>query len=88
MKFLVTWQWKNEDIEKCWELYGKQTTGDPSWGKMILPQHNLVGNNKGFMVVDVDNMEEYYKALDVWSELLNFKMHPILEARQMFELRK
>jgi hypothetical protein len=87
MKFLVTWTWKNEDIEKCWELFEKDTA-DIEWGKGILPQHLLVGNNKGFMVVDIDNMEKYYKAIDKWSELLNFEMHPILEAREMFKLRK
>jgi hypothetical protein len=89
MKFLVTWTWKVEDIEKCWKKYEKVREAESeSYGEVLYPSHLLVGNNKGFMVVDITNMENFYKWVDNYSELLIFKTYPILPTNEMFKLRQ
>lgn len=88
MKFLVTWTWKVEDIEKCWKRFEKVRDESYDFGETILHSHLLVGKNKGVMVVDINNMENYYKFVDRYSDLLVFEVHPILEAREMYDLRK
>ena len=71
MKYLVTWTWKREDIEECWKRYEKDRTVESvAYGEGVFPQHLLVGKNKGFAVIDITDMEEWYKANDKWSDLL------------------
>lgn len=89
MKYLITWTWKAENIEKCWNLYEKRRSSEgTSYGKVLYPNSLLVGSNKGFVVMEIDDIEQWYKTNDVWSKLLLFELHPILESETMFKLRK
>jgi hypothetical protein len=88
MKFLVTWTWKVEDIEKCWKRYEEVREESYDYGESLYPNSLLVGSNKGFMVTEVNNMENFFKLLDRYSDLLIWEMHPILEVAEMYRLRK
>lgn len=88
MKCLVTWTWKVEDINKCWERFEKFRDRELDFGEELYPSSFLVGSNKGFRVVDIDNMDNFYKLVDSYSDLIVWETHPIIDLEEAYKLRQ
>ncbi|MFW6109085.1 MAG: DUF3303 domain-containing protein [archaeon] len=76
---LLTWEWSPENAREVtarfreWKPEGKYKT--------LYPISTIIGCNKGFGVVDVDDIAELEKDLSQWTDLITYTLSPCMDSR-------
>ena len=84
MKFLITWEWTNENAKEVtkrystWKSIGKYKT--------LYPVSSMVGRNKAFTVVEVDDIAEVVKVTSKWTDLCTFDVIPIIDSKEVVSI--
>lgn len=79
MKFLMVWWWDPKNSKEVtdrfikWESSGKY--------KELYPTSTMIGLNKGFMVLETDDLAGVQKDLAHWTDICTFKLIPIMDSR-------
>ena len=77
MKFLMVWWWTPEHAKEVTERYTKWTQQGNY--KVLYPASMMLGRNKGFAVVECDDVMELYKDVRTWTDLVTYEFIPILD---------
>jgi len=81
---LITWHWSPDKSKEVsdrfskWEQRGKY--------KFLYPISTIIGSNKAFGVVDVEDIAELNKDLAQWTDLTTFKCSPCMDSREIVPL--
>jgi hypothetical protein len=84
MKFLLIWSWAPKNAKKvterfrAWKGKGKYTT--------LYPTSTMIGMNKGFQIIECDDSVELQKDASQWTDLMSFKIIPIMDSRESVAL--
>lgn len=84
MKFLVTWSFAPKNAKEVTERFKKWKPTDNL--KFLFPFHTIIGANKGFAIVDAENTEVMQRNVLPWSDLMTFKIYPIMDSREAIAL--
>ncbi len=86
MKMLITWHWSPDKSKEVSERFSKW---EPSGKyKTLYPISTIIGSNKGFGVVDVEDIAELHKDLAQWTDLITYKCSPCMDSREIVPLIK
>lgn len=78
MKFLVIYSWAPKNARevtkrfKEWKRKGKYD--------VLYPFSTMIGRNKGFLVSEADDMAEVQKDVSHWTDVMTFKIIPIMDS--------
>jgi len=76
---LVTWEYSPEKAKETtarfmeWKPKGKYS--------FLYPFSTIIGSNKGFCVLEVDELAELQKDLGQWNDLMTFTCLPCMDSR-------
>ena len=84
VKCLMTWWWQGKDAKEVTERFKKWTPiGDV---KFHFPIHTILGANKAFTVVEVDDVETMARNLRGWGDICTYDIRPIMDSRELVAL--
>jgi len=80
----MTWWWKGKDAKEVTERFKKwKPIGDV---KFYFPIHTILGANKAFTVLEVDDAEKMAINLRAWSDICTYEILPIMDSRELVAL--
>lgn len=78
MKFLMVYWWSNENARAVTERF-MEWKPKGKW-KTLYPISTMIGRNRGFQVIEADDLAEVNKDLSAWSDLCTFDCIPIMDS--------
>ena len=84
VKCLMTWSWKGKNAAevtqrfKNWKPIGNV--------EFYYPIHTLIGANKAFTVLEVDDINTLAKNLRDWGDICVFEVSPIMDSRELLSM--
>lgn len=85
VKCLMTWWWQGKDAKEVTERFRKWTPiGDV---KFYFPIHTILGANKAFTIVEVDDVETMARNLRAWADICTYDISPIMDSRELVSLK-
>ena len=78
MKFLLIYSWAPKNAREVtkrfreWKPKGKY--------EMLYPPSTMIGRNKGFQISEGDDMAEMQKDVSRWTDIMTFKIIPIMDS--------
>ena len=76
MKFLMVYWGSNENARAVTERF-MEWKPKGKW-KTLYPISTMIGRNRGFQVIEADDLAEVNKDLSAWSDLCTFDCIPIM----------
>jgi hypothetical protein len=88
VKYLVSWEFHPEDMEKVFNKFGeymKDHEKNPGkYQEYLYPSHGFAGQSKGFSLVEA-TPEQINNVIIDWTPLMKLKYNPIVEASKLVE---
>ena len=85
VKCLMTWWWEGKNAKEVTERFKKwKPIGNV---KFYFPIHTILGANKAFAVVEVDDAETMARNLRTWSDICTYDIRPIMDSRELVSLQ-
>lgn len=85
VKCLMTWWWQGKDAKEVSERFSKwKPKGDV---KFYFPIHTILGANKAFSVIEVDDIETMARNLRDWADICTYDIRPIMDSRELMSLK-
>ena len=79
MKFLLVYEWAPKHAKEVpkrfteWKPKGKY--------KVLYPPSTMIGRNKGFQIIEGNDMAEIQKDVSHWTDIMTFKIIPIMDTK-------
>jgi hypothetical protein len=86
MLFMTVYSWepgKRDEVAKRSPL--NEDAALPK-GIKSLGQWSVIGNNRGFRLLDVEDPEAMYKGAREWTDLFNVEYFPVLETAEVLKI--
>ena len=80
----MTWTWNGKDAVEVTERFKKwKPTGNV---KFYYPIHTVVGANKAFTVIEVDDIKTLAKNLWDFGDICVFDISPIMDSKELVSM--
>jgi hypothetical protein len=84
VKCLMTWTWEGKDAAEVTNRFKKwKPKGEV---KFYFPIHTVLGANKAFTVIEVDDDKNLALNLREWSDICVYNISPIMDSRELVSL--
>ena len=84
VKCLMTWSWKGKNAAEVTERFRKwEPIGNV---KFYYPIHSVLGANKAFTIVEVDDAQTMAKNLNTWTDICTYKISPIIDSKELVSM--
>ena len=84
VKCLMTWCWKGKNGKEVTERFRKwKPKGDV---KFYFPIHTIMGENRAFTVIEVDDVKTLAVNLRDWTDLCTYDISPIMDSREYISM--
>jgi hypothetical protein len=81
----MVWWWKGKDAKAVSDRFKDwKPKGDV---KFHFPIHTILGENKAFSVVELDNIETMARNLRDWTDICTYDISPIMDSREYISLK-
>jgi hypothetical protein len=85
MKFIGFWEYDKKDEAA---LFEKFKTRPETLVTRLFPPYCIVGQTKGFSLMEGEDVEKMEQFMHHYKPLLKFKIFPIIELEKLLEVRK
>jgi len=87
MKYMVTFELTTAGYKERVQRF-LETGASPPDGATVLGRWYTLGHNRCFMLVEANDPEAIFRYVSMWTDLINFEVHPVLEDAQIAKVLK
>jgi len=79
-KFLLIYSWAPKNAKEVTERFRKYKAKGKY--ETLYPPSTMIGMNKGFQIIECDDSVEILKDVSHWTDLMTFKVIPIMDSSE------